>query len=822
MRMSRVNRILRSFAVVFFISTTALPSFASNELAQTFTLDGELMLSGTTTALTDTAAVIKVEILDPSKTCLLYEEQQTVNTATSEGYFTIQIGSSTGDSKRTTLDPGLTMAQVYQNTSAVTAANAPGATCSGSTYTPAANAIRYFRVIVTPSSTNVADTLSPDTVMDAVPMATVAQTLQGYAASDFLAKAGLPTCTTGTFLSYDGTTLSCAAVSGSSGGTVTSITAGTGLTGGTITSSGTMALSTSGVTASTYGSATQVPVITVDAYGRVTSVVNTTISGGGSVSGNSGGIPYYSTATTMASSAALTQYGVVYGGGAGTAPATTAVGTLGYVLTSNGGSSAPSFQQLSLSTGVTGTLPVANGGTGAASAATARTNLGTAASGANGDITSTSVLTSISSSTSAITLAPTGSLNLSPSTAVVSSAIFEAPLGSVSAPSYTNSSSAHTGMYFPTSTSLSLATNGADALTILSGGSVGVGTTAPTGNLDIENGSNTATICLNGTCSSTLGGSSQWTTSGSSIYYNSGRVGIGTANPSVLYSLDVSSGVIGAYQYYSHGTQALYMPSFNSIALGQAMGGASASSTIAIGDRVLQSVTANYNVAVGDHALTGDLSGASNVALGYQAGYDLTSGANNIFIGAYPSTSVGITTGSNNILIGNDVRPPSQTASNQLNIGNLIYATGTSSGTTASAGNVGIGTTNPSSRLEVSGGSIVADSVANTAAYINFALGNVQVTNTSATTINVCGLQDGGAYTLVLNGITASSSVTINGYTTYGSTSSCSGAVTVDLGAGATSFTTVGNTTIVSFIYTTKTTDGHTLYGSTATNFNVK
>lgn len=51
------------------------------------------------------------------------------------------------------------------------------------------------------------------------------------------------------------------------------------------------------------------------------------------VAGTSGGIPYFSSGTTWASSGALTQYGVVYGGGAGAAPVATAAGTTGQVLT---------------------------------------------------------------------------------------------------------------------------------------------------------------------------------------------------------------------------------------------------------------------------------------------------------------------------------------------------------------------------------------------------------------------------------------------------------------------------------------------------------
>jgi hypothetical protein len=62
----------------------------------------------------------------------------------------------------------------------------------------------------------------------------------------------------------------------------------------------------------------------------------------------------------------------------------------------------------------------------------------------------------------------------------------------------------------------------------------------------------------------------------------------------------------------------------------------------------------------------------------------------------------------------------------------------------------------------------------------------------------------------------------VKGYSTYVSSSSCTGALTVDMGAGATTFTSAGNTNILTFIYTTKTVDAKTLYGFPSTNFNVK
>ncbi|CAB4131346.1 hypothetical protein UFOVP120_82, partial [uncultured Caudovirales phage] len=65
----------------------------------------------------------------------------------------------------------------------------------------------------------------------------------------------------------------------------------------------------------------------------------------------------------------LTAYNVMLGNGTGNV-AFAAPGTTGYPLLSTGAASNPAFGQLSLTAGVTGTLPVANGGTGTATAFT--------------------------------------------------------------------------------------------------------------------------------------------------------------------------------------------------------------------------------------------------------------------------------------------------------------------------------------------------------------------------------------------------------------------------------------------------------------------
>jgi hypothetical protein len=93
-------------------------------------------------------------------------------------------------------------------------------------------------------------------------------------------------------------------------------------------------------------------------------VTGTPVTGSGTlgltVTGTSGGIPYFDTTSTLSSSAALTANRVVLGGGAGAAP--TVLGSLGTTTTVLHGNAAgaPTFGAVSLSADVTGNLSVTN------------------------------------------------------------------------------------------------------------------------------------------------------------------------------------------------------------------------------------------------------------------------------------------------------------------------------------------------------------------------------------------------------------------------------------------------------------------------------
>jgi hypothetical protein len=96
--------------------------------------------------------------------------------------------------------------------------------------------------------------------------------------------------------------------------------------------------------------------------------------------------------------------------------------------------------------------------------------------------------------------------------------------------------------------------------------------------------------------------------------------------------------------------------------------------------------TGSSNIAIGRSAVgLGVLTGTSNVAVGYSAGYDLTSGNYNVMVGFVAggnvstgadntilgaNAAISLTTGSNNTIIGHDAAPTSATVSNEITLGN--------------------------------------------------------------------------------------------------------------------------------------------------------
>ncbi|WP_315053144.1 hypothetical protein [Chryseobacterium indoltheticum] len=144
---------------------------------------------------------------------------------------------------------------------------------------------------------------------------------------------------------------------------------------------------------------------------------------------------------------------------------------------------------------------------------------------------------------------------------------------------------------------------------------------------------------------------------------------------------------------------------------------------VAMGSFALYNSTEGFsNVAIGHSAMTGNTEGNSNVAIGQSTLPYNTTGDLNVAIGhsalsnplnktGRHNIGIGFTAGgnledatSNNIAIGSFQDLATSTGSNQLNIGGAIFGTGLTGTQAAPAGNIGIGTTAPSTRLEVNNG----------------------------------------------------------------------------------------------------------------------
>lgn len=160
-----------------------------------FTLDGQLSKVDGSGPWLDAGLKIKLQILNPTEDCILYEESQTIDTQSTNGYFNVQVGTAIGNTKRTAGDSGNTMREVYGNLTAINGKSlSSGAAC---TYHPVPGDSRYLRVSLQGSDGSQHD-LSPNMAMNSVPSAVVAETtetLQGKTPDQFLNLATNPTLT---------------------------------------------------------------------------------------------------------------------------------------------------------------------------------------------------------------------------------------------------------------------------------------------------------------------------------------------------------------------------------------------------------------------------------------------------------------------------------------------------------------------------------------------------------------------------------------------------------------------------------------------------
>jgi len=212
------------------------------------------------------------------------------------------------------------------------------------------------------------------------------------------------------------------------------------------------------------------------------------------VAGTSGGIPYFSSATTWATSAALAANAIVLGGGAGAAPATTTTGT--GVVTA-----------LGINTGTAGAFVVNGGALGTPSSGTVTNLTGTASININGTVGATTPDTGAFT-----TLSATGVTTVQAGTAAL--------------PAITTTGDTDTGIFFPAANTIAFTTNGVNTARF-SSGFFGINNSSPATYLDIVGavGTVTSPTFLNQTVA---------------VLRNNFHTRMAFVNPSNTYSGDIS------------------------------------------------------------------------------------------------------------------------------------------------------------------------------------------------------------------------------------------------------------------------------------------
>lgn len=176
----------------FLYATVILTSeyaYSAGESPQTFTLDGRLFIPGTTAAISDPSVTFTIQILNQPQDCVLYEEQQNIDTSTTDGRFTLEIGSALGASQRVTgRDPGNSMARIYQNVNNTGISGKSLIDQSPCSYSPAVADKRFIRIAIV-TSRGISDVLAPNMALNSVPnsiMSESAGSIQGLTPANLL------------------------------------------------------------------------------------------------------------------------------------------------------------------------------------------------------------------------------------------------------------------------------------------------------------------------------------------------------------------------------------------------------------------------------------------------------------------------------------------------------------------------------------------------------------------------------------------------------------------------------------------------------------